>query len=270
MESAIFLGDLRHRRFAPVRHEFTYPLFMAFLDVDKLPELMRISPFSSYNRWNWAAYHQRDHFGDPGQPLRRRLEVDAARHGILLPRGQIFLLTHLRYLGYNFNPVSFFYFYDEEERLQMVMAEVNNTFAETQNYWLSQAEELEPMTARTSSVKKYRFRKTFHVSPFLKMGHSYDWTFTSPGDDLVVQSNSAEDGVSIFDSTLKLSRRPWEKTQLHSALLRFPWLTAKVTAAIHWQAIRLKLKGVPVVPHPGGGHFQAAGKKHLGASWKTN
>ena len=73
MESALYLGKLRHRRFSPRDHQFTYPVFMAFLDVDRLPELMRVSPFGAYNRWNWAAYYECDHFGDPAQPLRQRL-----------------------------------------------------------------------------------------------------------------------------------------------------------------------------------------------------
>jgi len=85
---------------------------MTCLDVDRIPELMRVSPFSSYNRWNWAAFHERDHFGDPRLPLRARLRQDSDAAGLSLPDGPIFLLTHLRYLGYNFNPVSFYYCHD--------------------------------------------------------------------------------------------------------------------------------------------------------------
>ena len=136
IDSGLFIGTLRHRRFAPVAHAFTYPLFMALLDIDRLPELMRVSRLTSYNRFNWASFHDRDHLGDPARPLRERLAVDAARHGIDLPDGRIFLLTHLRYLGYGFNPVSFFYCFDAAERLQIVLAEVSNTFGGAHNYWL--------------------------------------------------------------------------------------------------------------------------------------
>src|SRR3954471_6136794 len=97
-ESAIYQGTLRHRRFRPARHEFSYSIFMAFLDIDQIPELMNRSAVSSYNRWNWASFDQRDHFGDPSAPLRDRLQADAAAHGIQLPSGPVFLLTHLRYL----------------------------------------------------------------------------------------------------------------------------------------------------------------------------
>jgi DUF1365 family protein len=265
MESGIYSGTLRHRRFSPVRHEFTYPLFMVFLDIDQLLQLMQVSPLAGYNRRNWVSYQERDHFGDPGKTLRDRLLGDAQQKGVVIPEGRIFLLTHLRYLGYNFNPVSFFYCYDQEDKLQTIMAEVNNTFGETANYWLT------PTFERPAGEnKRYRFPKQFHVSPFMKLGHEYDWTFTPPGERLISQSVSYEDGREIFDSTLKLEWREWSRAELHRALLRFPWMTAKVIAAIHWQALRLSLKRVPVVRHPGVGHFERVTVQHLGASWRAD
>ena len=165
MESGIYSGTLRHRRFFPAVHEFTYPLFMVFLDIDQLPELMKVSPLAGYNRRNWVSYQERDHFGDPARTLRERMLREAHRKGVTLPDGRIFLLTHLRYLGYNFNPVSFFYCYDHEHRLQVIMAEVNNTFGETENYWLTPSVE-----QSAGENKKYRFPKTFHVSPFHEAG----------------------------------------------------------------------------------------------------
>jgi hypothetical protein len=264
MESAIYTGSLRHRRMSPVRHDFAYSLFMAFMDIDRLEELMRISPLAGYNRSRWVSFQERDHFGDPENSLRQRLVQDAQQRGLEPPEGRIFLLTHLRYLGYNFNPVSFFYCYDREERLQMVLAEVNNTFGETQNYWLTQKVE-----RPAGENKKYRFPKSFHVSPFMKQKQEYEWSFTPPGQQLIAQSVSYEDGREVFDSTLKLQRREWSRAELHSALLRFPWMTAKVIAAIHWQALRLLVKRVPVVAHPGPDHFQRATVQHMGASWRA-
>lgn len=263
MESGIYFGTLRHRRFRPARHEFTYPLFMAFLDVDRIPELMRVSRLASYNRWNWASFNEADHFGDPRRPLRQRLAEDAEKHGHELPNGQIFLLTHLRYLGYNFNPVSFFYCHDADDRLQLIMAEVKNTFGEAQNYWLSAARQ----TAATDISRSYQFAKTFHVSPFISMACYYHWTFTTPGETLTVQTNVDEDNQAVFDGTLKLTRRPWSAQWLRHALTRFPWVTAKTIAAIHFEAVRLYRKKVPVVHHPGPGHFAPANTRPVGASW---
>ena len=137
-------------------------------------------------------------------------------------------------------PSPFFTATTATDKLQMVMAEVNNTFGETANYWLT------PTVERPAGEnKRYRFPKTFHVSPFLKLGQEYDWTFTPPGERLISQSVSYENGREIFDSTLKLERREWSRAELHRALLRFPWMTAKVITAIHWQALRLLLKRVP-------------------------
>ncbi|HTQ85511.1 MAG TPA: DUF1365 domain-containing protein [Candidatus Solibacter sp.] len=252
-EPSIYVGALRHRRFHPVRHEFAYPVFQVMLDVDRIPEMMRVSAFSSYNGWNWAGYDERDHFGDAGLPLRERLARDAAAHGVTLPDGPIFLLTNLRYLGYCFNPVSFYYLYGQGGRLEMMLAEVNNTFGETCNYWLTPECE-QPGTAGhglESTARRYETRKVFHVSPFMDLGHQYNWTFTPPGERLVAHmSTRKEDGV-FFDATLTLERRAWNARELRRALVEYPCATAQVIAAIYWQALRLRMKGVPYVPHPG-------------------
>jgi len=245
MDSAIYFGTVRHRRFRPVPHSFSYGVFMAFLDIDRIAELTGISRLLSYNRFNWASYYEGDHFGDPGLSLRQRLERDAAVQGVSLPDGKVFLLTHLRYLGYNFNPVSFFYCYDAQERLQLVLAEVNSTFGESHNYWLWQENEL-----ASANAKRYRRAKAMHVSPFMSMKLDYTFTLTPPDRKLVVHMDTIEYGKPFFDATLNLERRAWSAGSLHRALLAHPWMTAKVIGAIHWEALRLYLKKVPVFTHP--------------------
>jgi hypothetical protein len=245
MESAIYLGTLRHRRFRPVTHEFAYPLFMVFLDIDRLPALMEASALTAYNRWAWATFDEADHFGDSSQPLRHRLAADAFANGIALPDGPIFLLTHLRYLGYNFNPVSFFYCYDRQGALKSILAEVNSTFGESRNYWLTGANRLD-----AANAWHYRTGKRMHVSPFMPMGLDYHWVFTAPADQLVVHMRTVQDDAPSFDATLDLRRRPWNPREIRRALIRHPLMTAKVIGAIHWQALRLFLKQVPVYTHP--------------------
>jgi uncharacterized protein len=263
MDSALYVGILRHRRFRPVPHEFTYPVFMSLLDIDRIPELMKISPFAGYDRWNWTSFDNRDYFGNVRMPLRERLRVDAEANGVDLPDGKIFLLTHLRYLGYVFNPVSFFYCYDKNDSLLTVLAAVNNTFGEMHNYWLTPQREV-----AVANSWSYEVAKAFHVSTFLDMNCHYRFTFSAPDASLVVQTNVAgEDGL-LFDSSLKLQREGWSRANLHRMLIRYPFMTLRVIAGIHWQAARLYFKKVPVVDHPGPGLFRPVNHKVLGARWR--
>jgi uncharacterized protein len=249
---AVYVGRLRHARYAPRAHVFTYPVFLAFLDVDRIPETLALSRFTSYNRWNWASFHDTDHFGDPSRPLRERVAEEASSAGVQLPDGPIYLLTNLRYLGYCFNPVSFYYCYDAAGRLETVLAEVNNTFGETCNYWLTDRQALiEAGGGGASRARRYRTPKVFHVSPFMRLDQLYDWVVAPPGERLIVRIGVEETGARLFDATLALRREPWSASVVRRALLRFPWMTAKVTAAIHYEALRLYLKGVPYIPHPG-------------------
>lgn len=259
--AAIYVGTLRHRRFSPVLHGFSYPLFMVMLDVDRIDEQMRVSPFTSRNRWNWASFDDRDHFGNPDQPLRERLTVDAARHGVRLPDGPIRLVTHLRYLGYCFNPVSFFYCFNRGEKLQLVLAEVNNTFGESHNYWLAPstphatdrpgpscpapgASHTAPGTFRSAA------RKSLYVSPYMEANLEYGFAFTPPGNGLVAHMTVSGAAHRLFDATLTLERRPWTAEEIRRVLVRHPFMTAKVIGAIHLEAFRLWWKGVRVVPRP--------------------
>lgn len=253
-EPGLYTGTLRHRRFRPQPHHFTYNLFMAWMDIDRIPWLMTRSRWSSYERFNWASFSARDHFGDPGLTLRERVIQDAKAHGVSLPDGPIYLLTHLRYLGYCFNPISLFFCYDRDGGLDTVLAEVRNTFGESHNYWLSPQNQ-EPGT----NSLRYRCAKQLHVSPFMPMNMSYEFVLTRPGEHLIAHMNTcklSESGAheqNNFDATLTLRHEPWTSRALTRALLRFPWMTAKVIAAIHWEAFRLHIKGAPFFRHPGQG-----------------
>jgi DUF1365 family protein len=248
-EPALYTGTLRHRRFRPRSHEFTYRIFMAWLDIDRIPETMAKVPWARYNGFHWASFYEKDHFGNARLPLRERVARDAAAHGVTLPDGPIFLLTHLRYLGYCFNPISFYFCYDRAGQVDTVLAEVNSTFGETRNYWLSD------VNSRPGGANSLRFRcpKTMHVSPFMGMDLDYEFVLTRPSESLVAHMTTvdrADEDSPLFDATLALERRPWTSQNLGRALLRHPWMTAKVTAAIHWEALLLYLKHVPLQEAP--------------------
>ena len=244
----VYLGTVRHRRFTPRAHAFEYALFMVLLDIDRIPESMAASTFTSYNRPNWAAFYERDHLdGDGTRSLRDRLRDAAAAAGETLPDGRIYLLTHLRYLGYVFNPISVFYCYGSSGALELVLAEVNNTYGGRTYYWLHPTD---GVATRFHS----RAPKSMYVSPFMEYDVDYEFVFMPPGDALVAHMNvvrPARGGAPrIFDATLMLERRPWTASAIRSALVRFPWMTAKVIVAIHWEALRLRWKGLPVMPFP--------------------
>jgi len=250
-EPGIYTGTLRHRRFRPRAHEFSYQLFMAWLDIDRIPELMAASPWTSYNGFNWASFDERDHFGDPRLSLRERVARDARARGVALPDGPIFLLTHLRYVGYCFNPISFYFCYQRSGHLDTVLAEVNSTFGESRNYWLS------PQNRQPSvNALHYRCPKSMHVSPFMDMNLDYQFVLTEPGENFVAHMNTIEQSPAhpqtkpFFDATLALEHRPWNSRNLAAVLLRHPWMTAKVIGAIHWEALRLFMKRVPVFTNP--------------------
>jgi DUF1365 family protein len=245
---AIYVGTLRHRRFRPRPHAFTYQIFMVLVDVDRIDEQMRVSAFTSVNRFNWASFNDRDHLGDPTQPLRARVAANAAEHGVVLPDGPLFLLTHLSYLGYAFNPISFYYCCDANGRVASVLCEVNSTFGEQCTYWLPAPGPDGPKAFR------HRTPKVMHVSPFMSMNVDYEFVVTPPDATVVAHMNTIErrdtEESPYFDATLVLERRPWTARALRAQLMRHPWMSAKVIGAIHWEAFKLWLKGVPSHPHP--------------------
>jgi DUF1365 family protein len=243
---ALYTGIVHHRRLHPRAHSFSYPINFAFLDIDRIPELCGISPLLSHNRLNWASFHDADHLGDPSLPLRERLRIDAARQGVELPTGPVFLLALLRYAGYCFNPVSYFYCYDEEGNLARICAEVCNTpWNERHTYWMDPTIQHVGQGGRSFDVVK-----AFHVSPFMAMDCRYRWAFTDPGDSLKVHIAEYGHDVFFFDADLELMRQDWNGFVLLKSLIRFPLQTLGVIVAIHWEAFRLWIKRVPVYTHP--------------------
>jgi uncharacterized protein len=247
MHSCIYSGWVRHRRYAPTRHEFRYRLFMMYLDLDELPSLF--DPF-----WCWsstraalARFKRGDFHGSTDVPLDRAIRDTVRESTGRAPDGPIRLLTHLRYFGYSFNPVSFYYCFDKlDTRVETIVAEITNTPWKQRHAYV-----LPVATAQQSQpVMQFGFDKSFHVSPFMPMDVRYDWRFSAPGDALLVHMKNFREGKRAFDATLTLARDEISHASMMKALLRFPAMTAKVTSAIYWQALRLMLKRTPLFTHP--------------------
>jgi len=259
MNSCLYVGQVKHRRFSPKRHDFSYKLFYTCIDLDEMDNIFDDHRLWSVDRANVASFRTRDHLkafsGERGYddtvPLAERvrdyLELSTGERY----RGRIRLLTHFSYFGFRFNPVSFYYCYaDDNETLKTIIAEVNNTPWGEQHCYLIPA----PDDGRVSDIKtshvRYFTRKEFHVSPFMPMDIDYDWRFSAPGDELFVHMENHREGEKLFDATLKLEQQELTARNLNTALLRFPLMTLKVVAAIYFQALLLLIKRIPVFDHP--------------------
>jgi DUF1365 family protein len=247
MKSCIYEGQVRHRRFAPKTHEFNYRLFMMYVDLQELPVLFEKYWLWSAKGFNLAWFKRNDHVGDSASSLdevvRDRVEEASGSR----PQGPIRLLTHFRYFGFCFNPVSFYYCFDQSgEQLETIVCEVNNTpWGEQHLYVLD-----EKHNNGTDVKKRYQRSKAFHVSPFMPMDIEYDWLFSLPADRLNVHMRNFKEQEKLFDATLTLEQKSISSFNLARILLSYPVVTMKVVAAIYFEAARLWLKKTPFYSHP--------------------
>lgn len=228
-----------HRRPGPPRYRFVYRSFYLLLDIDAIDRACAMSPLLSRNRFNLLSFHDADHGPHDGDPLRPWLEALLAEHGIDLAGGRVDLLTMPRVLGYGFNPISVFYCEHADGALRAIVVEVHNTFGEHHCYVLH--EQGAPMVWPAAGGKA----KRFHVSPFFDRSGGYRFYFMAPEQRLGV-------GIRLFDAagerlriatTLSGERRALGSREILRAALAVPLMTFKVTAAIHWQAFKLWLRG---------------------------
>jgi DUF1365 family protein len=230
---------------------------MVYLDLDELPELFDGSLLFSARHPALAWFRRADHLGDASTPLRESVRaLVAERAGVSLD-GPIRLLTHLRYAGHCFNPVSFYYCFDAVgERVRAVVAHVTNTpWGDQHSYVLAagqQGGEGDEDAAGTPRVLRGEFAKALHVSPLMGMEHTYDWRLSVPAETLSVQIDSTHCGERAFDATLALQRREWSASELRRALVRYPLMTVRLTARIYTHALRLRMRGAAWHARPDG------------------
>lgn len=240
--SALYTGIVVHQRFRPKPHRLRYRMAQLFVDVDELDGLAGRMRLFSHNRFNLIAFHDRD-FGDrTGRDLREQMEALLLKARIDFDGGPIRLLTMPRILGHVFNPISTWFCCARDGGLRATIYEVTNTFGE-RHFYVIRAD-------MDAGVVHQSCRKTLYVSPFMDMDMRYDFALKPPGNAVSLTVTGRDQGGKLIVASFVGKRRPLDDSALLGLLLGLPLLTLRVVAGIHWEALKLWLKGVKVRRHP--------------------
>lgn len=245
ISSCLYFGRVMHKRLRPFTHRFVYRSFAMLIDIDELPLLDRKLRFFSHNRPNLFAFFDKDHGARDGTAPRTWIERRLADQGITLHGGRIQVLCMPRMLGYVFNPLSIWFCRHRDGQLKAIVYEVRNTFGEHHAYVEAVAPDWQEGSALLQNCDK-----DFYVSPFIGMKAHYDFRLKPPGESLSVVIRQQIPEGELLIATQKGTRAKLSSLSLASTLLRYPFMTFKVIGAIHWEALRLWLKGARLQPRP--------------------
>jgi len=246
LESAIYKGFVRHRRFSPVHHQFDNKIFMLLLKVEEIPQILESFWQIGSRKFSWARFRREDYIGQTDEPVDQAVKTKIAQKLSVDPLtivGDVYMLVHLRYLGFYFSPLNLYYLKCGGE-FKYMLAEVSNTPWHEKHYYLVDLENIHPQ------------HKEFHVSPFNPMTQNYTWRIIPPESDQekclvhLKVSNRETENVSVFDATLSLNKCPLNQTALTRVLLKTPTQTLTIALGIYWQAFKLFLKKAPFYSHP--------------------
>ncbi len=239
-DSVIFVGDVRHRRFTPKKHELNYSLFMPCIDLDDWTALSEKVWGLGDKWWHWARFRREDYLGQGELKLAVQDKVFELTGNRI--EGKVLAVIHLRYLGIYFSPVNFYYLYDLDGQWRYLLAEVSNTPWNERHYYAIPAK-------KGVESRNWQHDKAFHVSPFNPVDQQYQWKLKPITNSLMVHLECHREH-KVFDATMAMKAREFSSNTLLWLLVKTPVMAVKVTLGIYWHALKLWLKGVPIYDHP--------------------
>jgi uncharacterized protein len=243
--AALYFGEVMHARLKPVGHRFNYRVMSLLIDLDRLHAADRQSRLFAVNRAALYSFNEADHGDRDGSSLRQYAQRCAAEHGIDLTGGRVKLLCYPRLLGYTFNPLSVYFGYRADGGLALMIYEVRNTFGYIHAYVLPvQPDEISDAGLRQAQDK------LFYVSPFIDMAMRYHFRVSMPGARVKLRILETDGDGPLLAATFHGSRCDLTAAALLRALFALSLVPFKIVAAIHWEALRLWLKGARLMPRP--------------------
>jgi len=236
-DGSLYVGEVVHQRTANFDHRLSYGLYMLLLDIDRVEETTRGLRLLNHGRLGLMSFSARDHGDRTTTPLRQQIETHLSDAGIDIESGAIRLLTMPRILGYGFNPISVYFCQSPDGSIAALVYEVTNTFHERHSYVVALPDDRPPGPIRQTTEKR------FFVSPYMDMAVTYDFTVRPPGEAVSVVVTVRRGDTPILTASFAGRRRPLTDAQLLRAFVTHPLLTWKVTAGIHWEALKMMLKG---------------------------
>ena len=241
--SALYVGTVTHQRWKPKRHSLRYRVFSLLVDLDELPRLTRRLRLFSRNRFNLFSLMDRDFGAGDGGALKPWVAAQLAAAGLESSDIEVSLLCYPRILGYAFNPLSVFFCRRARDgALIAILYEVHNTFGERHCYLIP--------TGGDEKLVRQECEKSFYVSPFIAMQATYRFDILPPGERLAVAIHQSDSDGRLLDASFVAKRAPLSDAKLLSLLATHPLMALKVIGGIHWEALRLWLKGVKLVDRP--------------------